>query len=361
MNAACKQLEKEKGTGLAEIIVVDNNSGDDSVQYLEGKFEGVKFYRNNENLGFGRANNRALQTAKGEFVLFLNPDTILPEKIFTDCVSFFQSNPSTGAVGVRMIDGQGMFLPESKRGFPTAWRSLAKLSGLSSLFPSSKSFAGYNLGHLDQRGIFKVDALAGAFLMARRNILNNLGGFDEQFFMYAEDIDLSKRMRDAGYENYYLGNLTILHFKGESTKRDRKYVELFYKAMNQYVEKHYKSAGSKLTVSLMNMGIRMRRSIAKANTKPSDQNARLPATINLVGDKEEIELLKQKLPATLNNASAQVVVLCQGAQFSFADVIKTIEDLPSGKHAIIHSASSASLVGSFRNDQQGISIPLRKT
>ena len=356
MNAACKQLEKEKGSGLVEITVVDNNSRDGSVQYLESKFSEVKFYRNNENLGFGRANNQALQMAKGEFVLFLNPDTILPENIFCDCISFFQSNPSAGAIGVRMIDGQGNFLPESKRGFPTAWRSLTKLSGLSSLFPSSRFFAGYNLGHLDQKGIFKVDALAGAFLMSRKKIVNEIGGFDEQFFMYAEDIDLSKRMQDAGYENYYLGNLTILHFKGESTKRDRKYVELFYKAMNQYVQKHYKGAGSKFTVLLMNMGIRIRRGIAKANTQSADANSRLPATINLIGDNKEIELLKQRLRATINNTGADLVVVCQGAQFSFADIIKSIEDLPAGKHAMIHSASSESLVGSFRSDQQGVSI-----
>ena len=234
-----RREEWENGRMGVQVIVVDNASPDNSLQFVQPLFSDFTFIQNSENIGFAKANNQALKIASGEFVLFLNPDTIIPEDCFINTIDFFRTNPQAGAVGVKMLDGKGMFLPESKRGFPTAWRSFSRLAGLSRLFPGSKLFAGYNLGHLNADKIHEVEVLAGAFMMVRKKVLDKTGGFDEQFFMYAEDIDLSKRIREAGYRNFYLGNQTIIHFKGESTRKDHKYVNMFYKAMTQYVDKHY--------------------------------------------------------------------------------------------------------------------------
>ncbi|HKP32546.1 MAG TPA: glycosyltransferase family 2 protein [Chitinophagaceae bacterium] len=242
----------------AEVIVVDNASSDSSVKFLEPNFPNVIFIQNSENVGFAKANNQALKIARGEFILFLNPDTIISEDCFINTIDFFKDHPEAGAVGVKMLEGKGSFLPESKRGFPTAWRSFSRLTGLSRMFPTSKMFAGYNLGHLNADRVHEVEVLAGAFMMVRKEVLDKTGGFDERFFMYAEDIDLSKRIIDAGYKNYYLGNQSIIHFKGESTQKDHKYVNMFYKAMTQYVDKHYENKPG-FQKAFLKSGIEIRR------------------------------------------------------------------------------------------------------
>jgi GT2 family glycosyltransferase len=175
----------------AEVFVVDNASSDGSREYLEPKFTNIHFEWNKENVGFGKACNQALKQAKGDHVLFLNPDTVVPEDCFTACFNFFQQTPDAGAIGIRMLDGSGKFLPESKRSFPSPITSFYKLSGLSSIFPRSKTFGRYHLGYLDQHKNHEVDVLAGAFMMIRRDVVNQTGGFDESFFMYGEDVDLS--------------------------------------------------------------------------------------------------------------------------------------------------------------------------
>jgi O-antigen biosynthesis protein len=230
-----------------EVIVVDNNSSDGSVEYLGGRFPEVKFVVNNFNAGFSKACNQALALATGEFILFLNPDTIVAEDCFAKCIAFFNAHPDAGAIGVRMIDGSGDFLKESKRSFPSPMTSLYKLSGLSMLFPHSKIFGRYHLGHLAENEDHEVDVLAGAFIMMPRDVINKTGSFDETFFMYGEDVDLSYRIQAAGYKNYYFAGTTIIHFKGESTRRGSlNYVRLFYKAMNVFVRKHY--GGARATV-----------------------------------------------------------------------------------------------------------------
>ena len=228
----------------AEIFVVDNNSSDDSKMFFREKFKAVKFLWNEKNYGFAKANNEALSLSAGKYILFLNPDTIVPEDCFTKCISFLELHPDAGALGVQMIDGSGKFLKESKRSFPSPITSLYKLSGLTKLFPRSKTFSKYYLGHLDEKQNNEVDVLAGAFIMAPEKIIKSLGGFDESFFMYGEDIDLSFRIQKAGYKNFYFAETTIIHFKGESTKKGGiNYVRMFYKAMSIFVEKHY--GGSK--------------------------------------------------------------------------------------------------------------------
>jgi GT2 family glycosyltransferase len=228
-------------SGLAaEVIVVDNNSTDNSLEYLTSRFESVQFIPNKENHGFAKACNQGWQKAKGDYVLFLNPDTIVPEDCFNKCISFFQSHPDAGGLGVKMLDGSGKFLKESKRAFPSPLTSLYKLFGLAKLFPRSGTFARYHLGHLDENKNNEVDVLAGAFMMIRREVLDKVGSFDETFFMYGEDIDLSYRIQQAGYKNYYFAGTSIIHFKGESTRKgSMNYVRMFYKAMSVFVKKHY--------------------------------------------------------------------------------------------------------------------------
>jgi O-antigen biosynthesis protein len=235
-------------TGInAEIIVGDNNSTDGSREYLEGSFTDVRFIWNSENIGFAKANNLALAKAKGEFILFLNPDTILAEDSIEKCLQFFKTDEKIGALGIHMVDGSGNFLKESKRAFPSPLTSLFKLSGLAMLLPHSKIFARYHLGNLPENENHEVDVLAGAFMMMPKKILDEIGNFDERFFMYGEDVDLSYRIQKAGYKNFYFAESSIIHFKGESTKRGSlNYVRLFYKAMSLFVKKHY--SGSKAGV-----------------------------------------------------------------------------------------------------------------
>lgn len=224
----------------AEIIVVDNNSTDGSRDFLIPIFPGVKFIWNSNNEGFAKANNKAITIAQGDYILFLNPDTLVPEDCFETCMAFLKSNDRAGALGIKMIDGSGNFLKESKRAFPSPLTSLYKLSGLSMLFPRSKTFAKYHLGYLSENENHEVDVLAGAFMMVPRKVLKEIGNFDESFFMYGEDVDLSFRVQKAGHKNYYFAGNSIIHFKGESTKRGSlNYVRLFYQAMNLFVKKHY--------------------------------------------------------------------------------------------------------------------------
>lgn len=223
-----------------EIFVVDNNSSDGSKTFFTNKFPGVKFIWNHENIGFSKANNIAVRQAAGEYLLFLNPDTLIPEDCLEKGISFFESRPETGALGIKMVNGSGHFLKESKRSFPSPVTSFYKLSGLARLFPRSKIFGKYHLGNLDEDKNHEVDVLAGAFMMVPKKVVDNVGSFDEDFFMYGEDIDLSYRIQEAGYKNIYFSESSIIHFKGESTRKaGLNYVRLFYKAMSIFARKHY--------------------------------------------------------------------------------------------------------------------------
>lgn len=237
----CLHSVLKAAEGMAtEVIVVDNNSSDNSIHYLLPKFPTVKFIANTENLGFAKACNEGLKASSGHYILFLNPDTIVPENCFQKCISFFEQHMQAGALGVKMLDGSGRFLKESKRAFPSPLTSLYKLFGLAKLFPRSKTFSTYHLGHLAENKNHEVDVLAGAFMMVKKEILKKIGSFDETFFMYGEDIDLSYRIQKAGYKNYYFADCSIIHFKGESTRKgSMNYVRMFYNAMSVFVRKHY--------------------------------------------------------------------------------------------------------------------------
>lgn len=243
--------------------VVDNASTDGSMEYLQPKFPWVKFEANTQNTGFAKANNQVLQRCTGKYILYLNPDTIVPEDCFEQCISFMESHSNAGALGIRMVDGCGTFLPESKRAFPSPLTAFFKLSGLSALFPKSKLFARYALGYLDEHQNHAVDVLAGAFMLLRADIAQQLNGFDETFFMYGEDIDLSYRVKQAGFANYYFSDSSIIHFKGESTKKGSlNYVRMFYSAMSIFVRKHYSSGKANFFAVFIQIAIWVRAALA---------------------------------------------------------------------------------------------------
>jgi GT2 family glycosyltransferase len=243
----------------AEIFVVDNNSIDGSCDMVRHLFPEVKLIENNYNAGFAKANNQAIKLATGKYVLLLNPDTVVEEDCFTKLINFMDATPDAGAVGVKMIDGSGKYLPESKRGLPTPEVAFYKIFGLAALFPKSKRFGKYHLGYLDNDQIHQIDVLAGAFMFVRRDLLLSVGMLDESYFMYGEDIDLSYCISQQGYKNYYYPHTTIIHYKGESTKRSSvNYVFTFYRAMVLFAQKHYSQKHAALFSFLIHFAIYIR-------------------------------------------------------------------------------------------------------
>ncbi len=242
-----------------EIFVVDNASVDGSIQMVKDKFPGVICIANTENQGFAKANNQAIRKSKGEYILLLNPDTIVETDTFSKVIAFMDSHADAGGLGVRMVDGTGKFLPESKRGLPTPMVAFYKIFGLARLFPTSRIFGKYHLGYLDKDKTHQVDILAGAFMLMRKSVLNQVGLLDEAFFMYGEDIDLSYRIIKAGYHNYYYPETRIIHYKGESTKKGSlNYVFVFYNAMIIFARKHYTAKNAKLFALFINIAIYFR-------------------------------------------------------------------------------------------------------
>jgi GT2 family glycosyltransferase len=249
---ACQGLD-------AEVFVVDNNSVDGSCDMVRLKFPDVILIDNKDNTGFSKANNQAICQAKGDYVLLLNPDTVVEEDCFKKVCDFMDSTPDAGGLGVKMIDGAGKFLPESKRGLPTPDVAFYKIFGLATLFPKSRKFGKYHLGFLDRNEVHSVEVLAGAFMLLRKSLLDKIGLLDEDYFMYGEDIDLSYRITKAGYKNYYFPHTTIIHYKGESTKRTSvNYVFTFYRAMIIFAKKHYSQKHARTFSLLINFAIYVR-------------------------------------------------------------------------------------------------------
>lgn len=222
-----------------EVFVVDNASTDDSVAYLKSRFPWVRFIENKENVGFSKANNQAIVQARGEYVLLLNPDTFVGERSLRECIDFMDGHPRAGMCGVGMLKVDGSFAPESRRGIPTPFVAFCKMSGLGALFPKSHLFGRYYMQYLNKHSINPIEIVSGAFMFIRKKALDEVGLLDETFFMYGEDIDLSYRVLKAGYQNYYIPT-NILHYKGESTKKDSlRYVNAFHKAMVIFFKKHF--------------------------------------------------------------------------------------------------------------------------
>lgn len=253
---ACEQMD-------AEVIVIDNASTDGSDEMMRKTFPDVTYLYQDQNLGFSKANNLGMQMAKGEYVLLLNPDTVVQEDTFKRCCDFMDSHADAGGLGVKMLDGQGRFLPESKRSLPTPTVAFYKIFGLSGLFPKSKRFGKYHLGYLDENQVHEVDVLSGAFMLMRKSALDQVGLLDEDYFMYGEDIDLSYRIQKGGFKNFYFPETQIIHYKGESTKKGSlNYVFVFYRAMVIFARKHFKRSQASTFSALINVAIYFRALLA---------------------------------------------------------------------------------------------------
>ena len=370
---ACNNVE-------AEIFVVDNNSTDGSKTFFNGKFPSVKFIWNDENIGFAKANNQVVQQCGGEYILFLNPDTIVPEDCFEKCLMFIQWQQKPGAVGIRLIDGSGNFLKESKRAFPSPLTSLFKLFGLTALFPHSKTFARYYLGNLDEYKNHEVDVLVGAFMMIPKNVLQTVGSFDEKFFMYGEDVDLSYRIQKKGFKNYYYSEISVIHFKGESTKKGSlNYIRLFYQAMSIFVKKHYSRGSASLFNTLIQIAIFIRAIFSGVgiifktiSTNFRSLNNKQEALI-VAGEKDYNLLtnaiikagLQIKIIARVNGVNAGLikdydakeVIFCEG-EISFKEIIDSIQHLPKTVSRQFYAAGSNSIIGSDSKDTGGDCIVL---
>ena len=250
----------------SEVFVVDNNSVDGSCAMLRERFHEVNLIENKKNHGFSHANNQAIKLAKGQYILLLNPDTVVEDDSFEKCIQFMDSKPEAGGLTVKMIDGKGRFLPESKRALPTPKVAFYKIFGLSGLFPKSKKFARYYLGHLNNDKTNEIEILPGAYMFLRKETLEKTGLLDEDYFMYGEDIDLSYRITKAGYKNYYFPETTIIHYKGESTKKGSlNYVFMFYNAMIIFARKHFSNKNAKAFSLLINIAVYFRAFIAVLN------------------------------------------------------------------------------------------------
>lgn len=216
----------------AEIIVVDNNSSDESCEMVQEKFPNLTLISNKDNVGFAKANNQGVTIAKGEYVCILNPDTVVAEDTFIKLLNFAKTKSDVGAIGCKLIDGSGAFLPESKRNIPIVKVAMQKLFG-----NSGKYYA----NHLSENAIGKIDVLVGAFMFMKRDVYNQVEGFDEDYFMYGEDMDLSYKLLQSGFQNYYFGDTVCIHYKGESTNKDKKYAKRFFNAMKLFYKKHFKT------------------------------------------------------------------------------------------------------------------------
>lgn len=360
----------------AEVIVVDNNSADESVAWVQENFSWITVIVNKENNGYARANNQGLEIAKGDYILFLNPDTILGEDCLEKAITILQQHADLGALGTRMIDGTGRFLPESKRGFPYAKASFFKLSGLIKIFPQSRTVGQYYLGWLPEKENHPIEVLSGAFMMVKKTVLEKTGGFDEQFFMYGEDIDLSYRIRQAGYQNYYCGEATIIHFKGESTKKDDiRYTKLFYRAMAIFVKKHLKKKSAGFTI-LMQAAISVSAVLSFARQLFIRRKAPVAKTTTirtiLAGDatetKKAAEILmcytqiKRKITHVpgiteiynaVQSEQADEVIFCTGT-LCYKDIISCMENLAGNNIAYrFFAAGGKSIVGSVSKNSIG--------
>ena len=246
-----------------EVYVVDNDSKDGSVEMVSRSFPEVKLIANKVNIGFSKANNQAIKQTNAEYVVLLNPDTLVQSTSFERVIQFMDTHPDAGGLGVKMIDGNGKFLPESKRGLPTPEVAFYKIFGFSKLFPKSRNYGKYHLGYLDNDSTHQIDVLSGAFMVMRKETLNQVGLLDEDFFMYGEDIDLSYRITQGGYKNYYYPGTTIIHYKGESTKKSSvNYVYVFYKAMAIFAKKHFEHNKASLFSKLIKIAIFFSASLA---------------------------------------------------------------------------------------------------
>ena len=337
-----------------EIIVIDNNSSDDSCAMMQQRFPNIKLIANKENLGFPKGNNIGVEHAKGEFICILNPDTLVAEDTFEKILSFAKSQINLGIVGCKLIDGTGNFLPESKRGIPTPWVALTKIFGL---YKISNIFGKYYAQHLSENESGQVEILVGAFLVMQRELYIKIGGFDENCFMYSDDIDLSYRVLKQGKINYYYHETTVIHYKGESTVRDGTYVKRFQEAMNFFYKKHFKV--SILFSIFMKIGIVFFSFVKMFQGKVKEKG--LPKNYILVSDSSNkldlIHQLEKKLNCNFTNTAIdgkRTEFIIDLNSNSFKKAIHFIENNIKKKHTFkMLPPNSNFIIGSNSSNDRG--------
>lgn len=337
-----------------EIIVIDNNSSDDSCTMMKQQFPGIKLISNSKNLGFPKGNNIGVEQAKGEYICILNPDTIVAEDTFSKILNPSNWNSNTGIIGCKLVDGAGNFLPESKRGIPTPWVSFTKIFGLYNI---SNLFGKYYAQHLSENQSGKVEILVGAFMVMRKDLYTEMGGFDENCFMYSDDIDLSYQALLKGKYNYYFHDTTVIHFKGESTVRDGTYMKRFQEAMNFFYRKHFKV--SFFFSIFMNIGIVLF-SLVKRFQGTKFEKIK-PDAYCLISDrdnKEElINQLEKKFGTKFNDVvdeSVKTEFIIDLSSVSFKKAIAFMENNKRKNHTFkLISSNAQFIIGSNNSNDRG--------
>jgi len=333
----------------SEIIVVDNNSEDDSINMIESLFPEVLLIANKINLGFSSANNLGVKKARGKYICFLNPDTVVPEHLFSKILEFELSNDNTGIIGCKMIDGQGKFLPESKRNMPTTSMVLKKILGIKN---------NYHLHEISEDEIGQADVLCGAIMFMNKNQFENVGGFDEKYFMFGEDIDLSKKITNNGLKNYYLGNLSILHYKGESTPRNNKYYRSFYGAMGIYYRKFIANniLSKFFSYCLIELIVFIHLFNFKSKSKliHNYKNSYLVSEIDYNGLDKRVTKRVQSVE-DISNMLENSEIIFDSNYMNFNDIIQAIQRLSNNKNIVfkILPKGSSFIIGSNNSKEQG--------
>lgn len=338
----------------AEIILVDNNSQDGSCEMLKQNFPQVRLFQNQKNVGFSKANNQGVKEAKGEYICVLNPDTVVGEDVFEQTLKFAEENENLGALGVKLIDGTGNFLPESKRNLPTPKVSLQKIL--------QKKTQNYYATNLSEDEVGKVPVLVGAFMLLKKSIYEEVGGFDEDYFMYGEDIDLSYKLTKAGYKNFYFGKTTVLHYKGESTAKDKEYLKRFYGAMRIFYRKHFSKnlftdafilAGTKLAElkDFSKIKKHEKASIELENHLLLSENMMLKAVLE-----QKLKETFQIVPFQLFSASEvnNSYIIFDNEKTSFSEIIKSLQHLKNKQNIFrIKPVNCSFILGSDKSDSKG--------
>ena len=338
-----------------EIIVIDNASSDDSCEMMKTKFPQIKLIENKDNLGFPKGNNIGVAQANGEYICILNPDTVVAEETFLKILNTENWTLNTGIIGCRLIDGAGNFLPESKRGVPTPWVAFTKIFGLYKVFPKTNLFNKYYAQHITENESGYVDILVGAFMMMKRDLYLEVGGFDENCFMYSDDIDLSYLVLKTGRKNYYFHETSVIHYKGESTVRDGTYMKRFREAMQFFYKKHFKK--SFIFDVMMQIG-----SFAFSLLKKNQQKNSV-RTIDeyIVFSKANLELELSKKVTYLsdfnhfvNQPQKSIEIIFDTTTFSFTEII-TFMQLNKTNNLSFKNyiASSKFLIGSNNSNDRG--------
>ena len=332
----------------SEIIVIDNLSKDDSCEMVKRQFPKIKLIENAENYGFSKGNNIAVKEAKGEYICILNPDSVVAEDTFEKVLKFSEEQKNLGILGCRLVDGQGRFLPESKRYIPTPMVAIKKMLGYTD---------SYYVKELDETAVGAVPVLVGAFMVLQKSIYEEVKGFDEDYFMYGEDIDLSYKISQAGYDNMYYGATTVIHYKGESTLKDKTYAKRFYGAMQIFYNKHFKS--NVVFDTLVWLGIRC----APLFKKSSDHKI-YPKSSYVLLSSEKNTLIEKALKnqlvlqSSIKNYEDDTEYILDNNHLSFKSIIEIISNTPKNCGATfkILPKNSNFIIGSNSSKSRGAII-----